>query len=188
MNATRFNPSGISILVNLCKEGDGKAFRELYGRYAKAMLNISFRIVNDRALAEDILQESFLKAFKNISGFDQKASFGSWLKRIVVNGSIDELRKQKAIYQSIDDFDIVEEGPVDEPEYNSMDMEMIRKCIGMLPEGYRVILTLFLLEDYTHKEIAEMVNISEGTSKSQYSRAKAKLKEIVLTQLRSNEQ
>lgn len=164
-------------LVKRCKEGEKKAFSELYSLYAKAMLNTSMRILNNREEAEDVLQESFLKAFQSIPNFDQKVSFGSWMKRIVVNRSIDVIRKRKNQFIPLDEAEIVEmEAIEEEPVY---DVDAIRSCIGELPDGYRIVLTLFLVEDYSHKEIAELMQFSEGTSRSQYNRAKNKLIELV---------
>lgn len=161
------------LLIKRCQSGEAIAFRELYQKYAKAMLNISFRILNKTQEAEDVLQESFLKGFQGIQNFENEAAFGSWLKRVVINGSIDLIRKRKENFVSIDDLEFAEEKQ--EPELPEFDVETIRACIQELPDGYRIIFTLYLFENYSHKEIAEKLNISEGTSKSQYSRARQKL-------------
>lgn len=165
-------------LLERCKKKESYACRELYGLYAKAMFNISMRIVNNRDEAEDILQESFIKAFKDISRFNTMPEFSAWLKRVVINHSLDVVRKQKVNFISIDDTDIAEEKNAEEEEI-SYDIDTVVKCIQQLPSGYRVILTLFLFENYSHKEIAQMLNISEGTSKSQYNRARKKLISII---------
>jgi RNA polymerase sigma factor (sigma-70 family) len=164
-------------LIARCKDGDNRAFKEIYDLYAKAMFNICMRMINDRDEAEDVLQESFISAFKNLNQYNGTASFGSWLKRIVINRSLDALRKKKVNLISIDAIDYAdEEINDDEMVYET---ETLRKAIQQLPDGYRIILCLFLFEDLTHKMIAEKLNISEGTSKSQYARARKKLQELL---------
>ena len=168
-----------SSLVNRCKKGDNKAYKELYGLYAKAMFNISLRIVNSTDDANDVLQEAFIKAFQSIQKFDNQAAFGGWLKRVVVNQSIDVIRKKKENFISVDQVGNLEE---DEVEFEEIvyDVESVRESMLELADGYRIILTLYLFEDYSHKDIASMLNISEGTSKSQYNRAKKKIIQLSL--------
>ncbi|MCW3070172.1 MAG: polymerase [Bacteroidetes bacterium] len=161
-------------LVEQCKKGDDKAFRELYRLYAKPMFNASMRILNNRDEAEDVLQESFVAAFRHIRSFEEKGSFGSWLKRIVINRSLDALKKQKQNFIQVDELDIAEEEAEEENGFE-YDAVTLQKAIDRLPDGYRVILTLFLFEDYSHRMIAEKLGISESTSKSQYLRARKKL-------------
>ena len=159
-------------LLAAAKNGHNAAFRELYGLYVNAMYNISYRIVNNKDEAEDVLQDSFLKAFQNISRFETTHAFGGWLKKVVINGSIDQVRKRRISFVPIDDrtnsVEIEEEDML-------FDAETLRSCILELPDNYRVVLTLFLFEDQSHKEIAALLNISEGTSKSHFHRAKKKL-------------
>ncbi|HWY11874.1 MAG TPA: RNA polymerase sigma factor [Bacteroidia bacterium] len=163
-------------IIERCKKGERKAFQELYNLYAKAMFNISVRILNNSDEAEEVLQDSFLKAFQKIESYDKNYSFGVWLKRIVINRSLDVLKKRKLNFVPIDEANYKEEYEEEESIY---DVEAIKKCISELPDGYRTVLTLFLFEDFSHKEIGELLNISEGTSKSQYNRAKKKLIELV---------
>jgi RNA polymerase sigma factor (sigma-70 family) len=166
-------------IIERCKEGDRLAYKELYDLYSRAMFNTSMRIVNNREEAEDILQESFVKAFQRLHQYSAKVSFGSWLRRIVINHSIDRVKKRNDFLLSLqeDHHDIEEDS---QSEYTELyTVEIIRQCISSLPDGYRTILTLYLFENYTHKEIATILCISEGTSKSQYMRAKQKLAEMV---------
>ncbi len=163
-------------IIERCKKGERKAFQELYDLYVNAMFNISVRILNNSDEAEEVLQDSFLKVFERIDTYDKNHSFGAWLKRIVINRSLDVLKKRKLNFVSIDEANYTEEVVEEESIY---DVEAIKKCITELPDGYRAVLTLFLFEDHSHKEIAEALNISEGTSKSQYNRAKKKLIELV---------
>lgn len=163
-------------LIERCKKGERKAFQELYNLYAKAMFNISLRILNDSGQAEEVIQDAFLKAFEKIDTYDKKYAFGVWLKRIVINRSLDVLKRKKINFVSIDATDHFDENEEEESIY---DVDAIVKCIGELSDGYRTVLTLFVFEDYSHKEIAALLGISEGTSKSQYNRAKKKLIELV---------
>ena len=164
-------------IINRCKKGDNIAFEEIYNKYKKAMLNLSYRFLNRNEDANDVLQESFIKAFQNISNFENEAAFGSWLKRVVINHSIDILKKKKNNSISIDQLEIIEE--IEEPNDIKYDIETVKKCIQELPDGYRIVLTLYLFEDYSHKEIANTLNISESTSKSQYNRAKKKIIQLI---------
>lgn len=128
-------------------------------------------------VAEDIMQESFLKAFKSLDKYRGEVSFGAWLKKIVVNRSLDYLRKRKVIMEDISDHenDLVagEETMIED----SVTVEDIRNEIQKLPDGYRIVLSLYLIEGYDHEEIAGILNITASTSRSQYSRAKQKLAE-----------
>ena len=162
-------------IIERCKKGERKAFQELYNLYAKAMFNISVRILNNSDESEEVLQDAFLKAFEKIDTYDKKYSFGVWLKRIVINRSLDVLKKRKLNFVAIDAADFVQE----EEEEDIYDVEVVKKCIQELPDGYRTILSLFVFEECSHKEIAELLGISEGTSKSQYNRAKKRLIELV---------
>lgn len=168
-----------SAIIARCKAGERKAFHELYSLYAKAMFNISLRIVNNTAEAEEVLQDSFLKAFEKIGTYDPAYAFGAWLKRIVINGSLDVLKKRKLVVVPLDTLQYVAEQEEEQEDDILLEVETIKTCVQELPDGYRTILSLFLFEDYSHKEIAALLGISEGTSKSQYSRARKKLMELV---------
>lgn len=164
-------------LIAQCRRGDAKAQHELYKLYARSMYNVCMRMVNHVGEAEDILQESFLEAFTKLGDFRAEASFGSWLKRIVINRSINYLRKRKLeLVESIAEADLVEE-LTDEDEELQLEVSRVHKAIQELPDGYRIVLTMYLLEGYDHSEIAEALHISESTSKSQLNRAKNKLRE-----------
>lgn len=180
INKTK-KPEQNSTLVNRCKKGDNRAYKELYELYAKAMYNISLRIINNSEDANDILQEAFIKAFQSIEKFENQAAFGGWLKRVVINQSIDVVRKKKENFISIDNLGNTEEEDEIETSGENIeyDVESIREAMQELPDGYRVVLTLYLFEEYSHKEISTMLNISEGTSKSQYNRAKKKIVQLI---------
>jgi RNA polymerase sigma factor (sigma-70 family) len=163
-------------LIEECRNGNSKAQFKLYNKYSKAMYNLAYRILNNREDAEDILQEVFVECFRNINSFRFESTFGAWLKKILVNKCINQLKKKKI------DLTLCENLPANIYEDESeviYDTGKIFKGIEMLPDGYRIILTLYLLEGYDHTEISQILGISESTSKSQYSRAKDKLRNIL---------
>ena len=160
-------------LIEECRKGNSRAQFRLYNQYAKAMYNIAYRMLNNREDAEDILQETFVDCFRNINSFRFESTFGAWLKRILINKCINHLQKKRI------DLTLTDELPnigYEEEEETAYDISKITRGIEMLPDGYRVILSLYLLEGYDHSEIAQILGISESTSKSQYSRAKEKLR------------
>lgn len=162
------NAKGKNIIAR-CQEGDVKAQFLLYKQYSKAMYNIAIRFLNNTMDAEDILQESFLSAFERIDGLANANSFGSWLKRIVINNCLSLLRKKKIYFEDIDDYKLED---VDEHDsFADIDPVMVHREIKNLPDGGRTILVLHALEGYKHREIAKMMGISESTSRTQYKRA-----------------
>ncbi len=165
-------------LIDGCKNGDQKAQFQIYKLYYKAMFNTSLRIVSDTMEAEDIMQEAFLSAFEKIETYSGTVSFGAWLKKIVINRSLDTVSKKKAIFEDIDThYELQDEtdGTADEIHDLHEKMNEVKSAINNLPDGYRIILCLYLLEGYDHDEIADILNISSSTSRSQLSRAKQKL-------------
>jgi RNA polymerase sigma-70 factor (ECF subfamily) len=165
-------------LIDGCKTGDQKAQFQIYKLYYKAMFNTSLRIVNETMEAEDIMQESFLSAFEKIETYSGIVSFGAWLKKIVINRSLDALNRKKAIFEDIDvHVGIKDSSGEDLAQKEELDIrvEEVKEAINRLPDGYRIILSLYLLEGYDHDEIAEILSISSSTSRSQLSRAKQKL-------------
>ncbi|MCE5347617.1 MAG: sigma-70 family RNA polymerase sigma factor [Bacteroidales bacterium] len=165
-------------LIEGCIKGDQKAQFQIYKLYYKAMFNTSLRIVNDTMEAEDIMQESFLSAFEKIDTYSGTVSFGAWLKKIVVNRSLDALSKKKAVFEDIDSHVGIRDDSGEESIRNEeidVRVEEVKEAIEKLPDGYRVILSLYLLEGYDHDEIAEILSINSSTSRSQLSRAKQKL-------------
>jgi len=145
------------------------------------MLNVCLRVVNHIGEAEDVLQEAFLDAFSNLHTFRGQSTFGAWLKQVVVNKAINHLRQRKMQLVNIEDYgsegpDVADDEPFDE-EAVEMDVARVRRALATLPEGYRVVLSLYLFEGYDHEEIGEILGISESTSRTQYMRGKKKLME-----------
>lgn len=142
------------------------------------MYNISLRMVGNEMEAEDVMQESFLSAFKKIDSYEGKVSFGAWLKKIVINRSLDHLKKKKIVFEEINEKMNVAENP-EFMEIEESSLENIKNEIRNLPEKYRVVLSLFLIDGYSHEEVSEILNISNETSRTQFFRAKQKLKELL---------
>ena len=167
-------------LIEACKRGDQKAQFEIYRLYNAAMYNTTLRIVRDPDDAEDVMQEAFLKAFAKLKSYRGEVSFGAWLKRIVVNKALDFLRLKKERI-SIDEVGEIEVAEDENPGTieHAYSAEFIRKAILALPEGYRIVLSLILLEGYDHEEVSGILNISNATSRTQFHRAKKKLIELM---------
>lgn len=163
-------------IIEECRKGNSRAQFILYDQYSKAMYNLAFRILNNREDTEDILQDVFVECFRNIDSFRFESTFGAWLKKITINKCINQIKKKKIDLTLCDTLPSV---TYEEEEEVLYDTEKIFKCIESLPDGYRIILTLYLLEGYDHSEISQILGISESTSKSQYSRAKEKLRNLL---------
>jgi RNA polymerase sigma-70 factor (ECF subfamily) len=168
-------------LIERCLKGDTLGYKELYVRYAKAMYNTCLRMLNNVAEADDVLQESFIEAFKNLERFECRTSFGGWLKQICINRSINQLKKRKIDWVDMEKIALheqAEEPEIDETDIN-LQVESIKKAIMKLPDGYRTVLNLYLLEGYDHEEIAEILQVAESTTRTQYMRAKQKLVQLL---------
>lgn len=167
-------------LVDSCLSGRGSAQAKLYDRYSTAMYSICLRMLSRSEEAEDVLQESFVDVFSHLQTYRYESTLGAWIKRIVVNRCINKLKSRRIQWVEWNNQE-----PEPEPDhYYDFDEEdlrvvKIKKAVSLLPDGYRTVLTLYLFEGYDHQEIGEILNISEETSKSQYSRARVKLKELM---------
>ncbi|MFP4471202.1 MAG: RNA polymerase sigma factor [Bacteroidales bacterium] len=168
-------------IIEKCKRGNAKAQYQLYNLYARAMYNVCMRMMNSREAAEDMLQESFSEAFARLDSYRYEAAFGAWLKRIVINKCINEINRRRIDLEFFDDmyyFDDKDE-VAKEHDDGQMTVTNIKKAMEQLPKGSRMIFSLYLLEGYDHVEIAQILNISESNSKSQYMRARLRVKEIL---------
>ena len=168
-------------IVEKCKRGNRRAQFELYRLYSKAMYNVCLRMLQHEHDAEDLLQNSFVDVFTKLHTFKYHSSVGAWIKRIVVNNCINHLKRNRLQLEELEDRFVTEEqAPAgNKAEEPKLSVELIKRGVQELPEGYRVVFTLYAIEGYDHKEIAEILDVTEATSKSQYSRAKRKLREIV---------
>jgi RNA polymerase sigma-70 factor (ECF subfamily) len=165
-------------LIRQCTKGDRIAQKQLYDRFASRMLGVCLRYAQDYQAAEDILQEGFIKAFRHIERFRFEGSFEGWLRRIMVNTAIEAHRRKNNMYPILD----VEQQEVefyDEDALDKLAAEDLMAMINTLSPGYKTVFSLYAIEGFSHKEIAEQLNISEGTSKSQLARARYILMEMV---------
>jgi RNA polymerase sigma factor (sigma-70 family) len=172
-------------LVEESKKGSSKAQYKLYKLYAGAMFNTSFRLMRNREEAEDMLQESFSEAFMNLDRFRFESTFGAWLKRIVVNKCINEIKRKKADLEYTDDIARYSQKEADN-DLPILSVDKVKEAMEHLPGGSRMIFQLYLLEGYDHREIAEILGVSESNSKSQYMRAKRRIKEILKDEIYEN--
>ena len=141
------------------------------------MYSICVRIINNETEAEDVMQEAFLKAFSKIDTYKGEVSFGAWLKKIVINRSLDYLKKRKVKFEEINEK--TNQLPDYQMETKEVNVQVIKDAIQKLPDGYRVVLSLYLIEGYDHEEISEILGISNSNSRTQYLRAKNKLRELL---------
>ncbi len=179
MNLSTIIPSA-ETLVQQCLNGEAAAYKTLYDRYAKAMFNTALRIVNRTDEAEDILQEAFTDAFQQLSSFEGRSTFGAWLRQIVVYKSLAHLKKQKLHLNGLetDAENIADDQLIDEDEiwYTA---DSIKQAMQKLPDGYRTVLTLHLIEGFEQEEVAEMMKVAHSTVRTQYMRAKQKLLQLL---------
>ncbi|NDV78575.1 RNA polymerase sigma factor [Dysgonomonas sp. 511] len=172
-----------------CKEQKREAQKMLYETYARKMYSICLRYSSDTDTAQDLLQDGFIKVFANINSFQEKGSFEGWLKRIFINLALENLRKKKVAIYTSDDVhtlpDIVDDSTEEDQMYKISEGELL-KMVQDLPRGYATVFNLYAIEDYSHKEIADMLGVSEGTSRSQYVRARQLLQEKVKQYVKNN--
>lgn len=165
-------------LIKALRNADPKAQRQLYDKYSNRMLALCFRYVCDEMAAEDVMVEGFLKVFEKIGQFNSEGSFEGWVRRIMVNEALGHLRKQKRILE-----DNLSEEVNNIPDYVHADQHLetqeLMELIEALPVGYRTVFNLYAIEGYAHIEIAQMLGITESTSKSQLHRARALLQKMV---------
>lgn len=163
-----------------CLHNQPVAQRELYNRFSPKMLAVCYRFAHNREDAEDMLQEAFIKVFSQIHTFQNKGAFEGWIRRIIVHTCINHLKKNKRFNESVDIINASAIQVREESIPSIVQAKQIVECIRLLPIGYRTVLNLYAIEGYSHKEIAEMLDIEESTSRSQYTRAKQMLEEILL--------
>lgn len=165
-------------IIRGCKRQDPSSRAALYKLYADEMMNICYRYIKDKSRAEDIFQDSFLRIFQKIDQFDErKGAIGAWMARITVNQSLMEIRKQKRI-DYVEEFSPVLEPVTENTVEDSISAQEILDMVNGLPEGYRIIFNLYVVEGYDHNEIGDMLNIAASTSRSQLARAKAMLRKL----------
>jgi RNA polymerase sigma-70 factor (ECF subfamily) len=173
-------------IIKGCLKNDRASQKALYEQFYSKMLGVCLRYAKDKDDAKDVLHEAFLKVFTNLKNFNGTGSFEGWIRRIMVNTSIDHLRKNKQNYLIVstvyanDKASNMAEEVDDEDLMLHIDKEEILKAVQELTPAYRTVFNLYVIEEYTHREIAEMLDISEGTSKSNLSKAKFNLKKNLM--------
>lgn len=167
-------------LVNACVSGKVSAQKTFYERFARKMMGVCLRYASSYEEAQDVLQDGFIKVFNNLDKYQNKGSLEGWVRRIMVNTSLDAYRKNKKHQQDVDveqvSYLIEDKGFIVE----RLQAEDLLKLVQAIPEGYRVVFNLYAIEGYSHKEIAERLGVTESTSKSQYSRAKKLLRQMLI--------
>ncbi|HLA52996.1 MAG TPA: sigma-70 family RNA polymerase sigma factor [Flavitalea sp.] len=163
-----------------CLINDPVAQRELYGKYSPKMLSVCYRFAHNREDAEDMLQEGFIKVFSQIHTFQNKGAFEGWIRRIIVHTCINHLKKNKKFNDSVDIIHATGIQVREESVPSIVQAKQVVECIRLLPIGYRTVLNLYAIEGYNHKEISEMLDVEESTSRSQYTRAKQMLEDILI--------
>ncbi len=166
-------------LVDKAKQNNRPAQSQLYELYSKAIFNSCYRIVNDSFIAEDIMHDAFIQAFKNILQFNENSTFGAWLKKIAINLSINHLTREKLIAQKLEDYKGLHIEEDEQKEQLDFSISEIKEALVQLPTNYRLVFSLYLIEGYDHEEIGEIMNISKSTSRSQLSRAKKQIRTLL---------
>ncbi len=167
-------------ILSGCLQNDGLAQRELYAKYSPRMLSVCYRFAHNREDAEDMLQEGFIKVFSQIHTFQNKGAFEGWIRRIIVHTCINHLKKNKKFNESVDIIHATGVQIREDSVPSIVQAKQIVECIRLLPLGYRTVLNLYAIEGYSHKEISEMLGVEESTSRSQYTRAKQMLEDILV--------
>jgi RNA polymerase sigma-70 factor (ECF subfamily) len=168
-------------IIELSIAGNVKAQFQLYSLYSRAMYSICMRMINRREEAEDILQEAFTEIFDKLRTFRFESAFGAWAKRIVVNKCINHLHKKRPDLRFEAELkEVAEEDNHVDYDSLKLEVEKVKRAMQELPDGFRIIFSLYALEGYDHEEISTILRISESTSKTQYMRAKAKIRDLIL--------
>ncbi|WP_106830833.1 RNA polymerase sigma factor [Parabacteroides pacaensis] len=166
-------------LIEGCRKGNRLAQKELYEKFSRKMMGVCLRYSNDRETARDLLQDGFVKVFTNIDAYLGNGSFEGWIRKIFVNCALEHLRKADVLRESTE---LESTAELIEPEASVMDhlsAQELMSIIQKLPAGFRTVFNLFAIEGYSHKEISEMLNITESTSRSQYTRARQLLQRTI---------
>lgn len=176
----------LETIIGKCKRNDRQAQAALYQHIAPKLLGICLRYFSDRAEAEDIMQDSLVKIFMNIHTYRFEGSFEGWCKRLTVNTALNRIKVNKRLLfdRNQKEVDLTE---IEEQDVTQLTQDDIVDCLKQLPNGYRTIVNLFLFENYSHREIAEQLDINESTSRSQYTRARQQLAQLLKEKLKTKE-
>ena len=167
------------ILLKGCLKGEASSQRALYEKYKTPMFRVCLRYAKGRAEAEDILQEGFIKVFTDLHQFKSTGALGGWMRKVIVNVALMHIRKKRVLFSSVEIDDLSNEFITEEDVFAEMNAKALTKIIQQLPDGYRAVFNMYVIEGFSHKEIAEQLNVSVGTSKSQLSKGKAMLRMMI---------
>lgn len=177
-------------LAEACRKGDKRAQARLYETYGKQMMAVCIRYARDTDEAQDLFQDGFIKVFRKIGMYDGKGPLGAWIRRTIANNALDYLRKHKREMQQVSSYKeayLHEQDDVIHPfneEVKMPDRDRLMELIGQMPHGYRTVFSMYAVEEYSHKEIAEALGITESTSKTQYRKAKGYLRNLINNELK----
>jgi RNA polymerase sigma-70 factor (ECF subfamily) len=163
-----------------CLNNNPAAQKALYVKYSSKMLSVCYRYAHNREDAEDMLQEGFIKVFGQIHTFQNRGAFEGWIRRIIIHTCINNLKKNKRFNESVDLIHATSMQVREETIPSIIQAKQVVECIRLLPIGYRTVLNLYAIEGFSHREIGEMLDVEESTSRSQYTRAKAMLEDILI--------
>lgn len=166
-------------LIEGCRKGERLAQKQLYETYSRKMMGVCLRYVNDRETARDLLQDGFAKVFTSMDSYSGAGSFEGWMRKIFVNCALEYLRKSDVLCESTDLDNTAELVQSDSSVISNMSAAELMKLVQELPAGFRTVFNLFAIEGYSHKEISDMLNITESTSRSQFTRAKQMLQKRI---------
>lgn len=164
--------------IEACINQDPQAQRYLYETYAPQMYGVCLRYAQDEAEAQDMLQDGFVKVFQNLNRYQDRGSLEGWIRRIMVNTAIDHLRRRKKNQQDVELNETIVDSEVSDA-VDQLEAEFLMELVQSLPDGYRAVFNLYAIEGYSHQEIAQQLGISEGTSRSQYTRARRQLQRLI---------
>ncbi|MDR2534193.1 MAG: sigma-70 family RNA polymerase sigma factor [Tannerellaceae bacterium] len=166
-------------LINGCIKGDRLAQKELYDKYSRKMMGVCLRYVNDRETARDILQEGFVKLFNNVDSYSQEGPFEAWMRKVFVNSALEYLRRMDILKEAVSLDQVAEASSSSHSALAELEAQELLKIVQELPAGFRTVFNLFAIEGYSHKEIGDMLGITESTSRSQYTRARQLLQKKI---------
>ncbi len=174
-------------LIASCKRGDRIGQKELYNRFARKMMGVCYRYVNDKETAADLLQDGFVKVFQNLESYSGTGSFEGWIRKIFVNSALEYLRRSDVLREATDLDNTAELIQPESSVISSMTADELMQLVHELPTGFRTVFNLFAIEGYSHKEIGDMLDITESTSRSQYTRARQLLQKKINVLYLNNE-
>ncbi len=166
-------------LIEGCKKGDPRAQKALYERYRMMLFGVCLRYASCREEAEDFLQDGFVKIYQNLYQYQPIGSLGGWMRKVVVNVILQHLRRRRHLFTDVEIEDLADQYEAEDQIFSSFRARALMRMVQQLPDGYRTVFNLYVIEGFSHKEIAEQLGISEATSKSQLSRAKSTLRKMI---------